>query len=192
MANRKLPYNWEKVSAGDIISFKYKSKGTGKTRVHSILVLNPSLLRKGQKKTTTQLIGIKLEESNKIQLEITKKQIQIFELIGKFITIDKENNLYKLDIDRNMIQNDIKGIKPRAYELLSKGLGVAGQYRTYDYYQARKSSVYLEPIRIFTKLQEEKLDDKPKQPEKPKQPKKGGQIERKKRVLGEIDRAEDN
>ena len=149
MANRKLPYNWEKVSAGDIISFKYKTKSTGKTKVHSILVLNPSLIVKGQKKNTTQLIGIKLEESNKIQLEITKKQIQIFELIGNFITIDEKNNLYKLDIDRNMIQNDIKGIKPRAYELLSKGLGISGQYRTYDYYQARRSSVFLEPIRIL-------------------------------------------
>ena len=157
MANRKQPYNWEKVSAGDIISFKYKTKSTGKTRVHSILVLNPSLLRKGQKKTTTQLIGIKLEESNKIQLEITKKQIQIFELIGKFITIDEKNNLFKLNIDRNMIQNDTKGIKPRAYDLLKKGLGVQGQYRTYDYYKARKSAVYLEPIRIFTKLNEDKL-----------------------------------
>ena len=91
------------------------------------------------------------------QLEITKKQIQIFELIGKFITIDEKNNLFKLDIDRNMIQNDTKGIKPRAYDLLKKGLGVQGQYRTYDYYKARKSAVYLEPIRIFTKLNEDKL-----------------------------------
>ena len=180
------------VSAGDIISFKYKSKSTGKSKVHTIMVLNPSLLRRGQKKTSTQLIGIKLEESNKIQLEITKKQIQIFEQIGKFITIDKENNLYKLDIDKNMIQNDIKGIKPRAYDLLSRGLGVSGQYRTYDYYKARKSSVYLEPIRLFTKLKEEKVDNKPQQPKKPEQPKKGGQLARKERVIGNIDKAEDN
>ena len=191
MANRKLPYNWEKVSAGDIISFKYKTKSTGKTKVHSILVLNPSLIVKGQKKVSTQLIGIKLEESNKIQLEITKKQIQIFELIGTFKILDKENNLFKLDINRNMIQNDIKGIKPRAYELLSKGLGVAGQYRTYDYYKARKSAVYLEPIKLFTKI-EEKEENKPKQPDKPKQPKKGGQIERKKSVLGKIEEAKDD
>ena len=191
MAFRKLPYNWEKVEAGDIISFKYKSKSTGKTRTHSILVLNPSLLIKGQKKVSTQLIGIKLEESNKIQLEITKKQIQIFELIGTFKVLDKENNLFKLDINRNMIQNDIKGIKPRAYQLLSKGLGVAGQYRTYDYYKARKSAVYLEPIKLFTEIKE-KEENKPKQPDKPKQPKKGGQIERKERVLGKIDEAEDN
>jgi hypothetical protein len=192
VANRKLPYNWEMVSAGDIISFKYKSKSTGKSKVHTIMVLNPSLLRRGQKKTSTQLIGIKLEESNKIQFEITKKQIQIFEQIGKFITIDKENNLYKLDIDKNMIQNDIKGIKPRAYDLLSRGLGVSGQYRTYDYYKARKSSVYLEPIRLFTKLKEEKVDNKPQQPKKPEQPKKGGQLARKERVIGNIDKAEDN
>ena len=191
MAFRKLPYNWEKVEAGDIISFKYKTKSTGKTKVHSILVLNPSLIVKGQKKVSTQLIGIKLEESNKIQLEITKKQIQIFELIGTFKILDKENNLFKLDINRNMIQNDIKGIKPRAYELLSKGLGVAGQYRTYDYYKARKSAVYLEPIKLFTKI-EEKEENKPKQPDKPKQPKKGGQIERKKSVLGKIEEAKDD
>ena len=178
MAFIKLPYNWEKVEAGDIISFKYKSQRTGKTRIHSILVLNPALIRRGAKKISTQLIGIKLEESNKIQLEITKKQIQIFELIGTFKTIDKENNLYKLDIDRTMIQNDLKGIKPRAYDLLKKGLGVAGQYRTYDYYKARKSAVYLEPIKIFTQIEEDKtVEDKkktkkPEQPKKPKQPKK--------------------
>ena len=178
MANRKLPYNWEKVRAGDIISFRYKTKRTGKTKTHSILVLNPFLLRKGQKKTTSQLVGIKLEESNKIQLEITQKQITILESIGKFINIDEENNLYRLDIQKRMIQNDDRGIKLRAWDLISRGLGVKGQYRTYDYYQARKSSVYLEPIRVFTKLKEQRVDKKPstpnlpKKPEPPKQPKK--------------------
>ena len=98
MANRKLPYRWESVQPGDIISFKYKTKSTGKTRTHTLLVLNPMLLRYGKKTTTTQLIGIKLEESNKIQLDITRKQIQIFELIGKFTPLDPnskdKNNLY--------------------------------------------------------------------------------------------------
>ena len=41
MANKKQPYNWGRVRPGDIISFRYKSKSTGKTRVNSILVLNP-------------------------------------------------------------------------------------------------------------------------------------------------------
>ena len=54
-----------------------------------------------------------------------------------------------------MIQNDVKGIKAKAYELLSKGLGISGQYRTYDYMTAKKSAVYLEPIRIFTEVDDE-------------------------------------
>ena len=78
MSNRKVPYNWENVSPGDIISFRYKSKNKT-SKLHTILVLNPSLITKGQKKVSTQLIGLKLEESNKIQLKITQKQIQIFE-----------------------------------------------------------------------------------------------------------------
>jgi len=172
MADKKLPYNWERVSPGDIISFKYKTQATGKTKTHTVLVLNPALITKGQKRTSTLLCGIKLEESNRVQLEITAKQIAVFNTIGKFVAVNEENNLYKLDINQNMIQNDVKGVKPRAYNLLSKGLGVTGQYRTYDYYKARANSVYLEPIRLFTKLKEEKVDEKPKQPEKPKKPKK--------------------
>ena len=73
MANRKQPYNWGRVTPGDVISFKYKSKSTGKNLVQSILVLNPKLnvtLKNG--KTTKHLIGIKLEESNKISLRLNQ------------------------------------------------------------------------------------------------------------------------
>ena len=175
MSIKKLPYNWQDVSAGDIISFRYKSKNK-KSMTHTILVLNPFLVTKGQKKISTQLIGLKLEEANKIQLKITQKQIQIFEQIGEFQSIKADvksgrgEGLYKLNIDRNMIQNDRKGVKPKAYDLLSKGLGITGAYRTYDYYKARRSSVYIEPIRLFTKSDID--DNKPQQPEKPQQPKK--------------------
>ena len=67
MANKKQPYNWPRVKSGDIISFRYKSKSTGKTRVQSVLVLNPRINVKLKDGTSTKhLIGIKLEESNKI------------------------------------------------------------------------------------------------------------------------------
>ena len=82
MANRKQPYNWRKVKAGDIISFRYKSK-SGKVRVQTIMVLNPKLpvsLKNGKK--TKHLIGIKLEENNKIKLRLTSKQVTILEKIG--------------------------------------------------------------------------------------------------------------
>ena len=151
MANRKQPYNWRRVKPGDVISFKYKSKSTGKNLVQSILVLNPKLnvtLKDG--KTTKHLIGIKLEESNKISLRLNQKQVKLLERIGDFKKIDKENNLYKLEIDKTFILNNIKGVKQSAYDKISKSLGIQGQYRTYDYMTARKSAVYLEPIRVFT------------------------------------------
>jgi len=169
MANKKQPYNWEKVQAGDIISFRYKSKKSKSPLMQTILVLNPSLMKRGQLKTSTQLVGIKLEESNKMQLELTKKQIMILEQIGEWKILDEENNLYKLDIKPQFITNDIKGVKPRAYDLLSKGLSIQGQYRTYDYYQAKKSSVYLEPIKVLmTKREMAGGTQKPSQPKKPK------------------------
>ena len=151
MANRKQPYNWGRVKPGDVISFKYKSKSTGKTRVNSILVLNPKLnvtLKDGT--TTKHLIGIKLEESNKISLRLNKRQVMLLEKIGDFKKIDDKNNLYKLEIKNTFILNDIKGVKQSAYDKISKSLGIQGQYRTYDYMTAKKSAVYLDPIRVFT------------------------------------------
>ena len=151
MANKKQAYSWGRVNPGDVISFKYKSKSTGKTRVNSILVLNPKLnvtLKDGT--TTKHLIGIKLEESNKISLRLNKRQVMLLEKIGDFKKIDDKNNLYKLEIKKTFILNDIKGVKQSAYDKISKSLGIQGQYRTYDYMIAKKSSVYLEPIRVFT------------------------------------------
>ncbi len=151
MANKKQAYSWGRVNPGDVISFKYKSKSTGKTRVNSILVLNPKLnvtLKDGT--VTKHLIGIKLEESNKISLRLNKRQVMLLEKIGDFKKIDDKNNLYKLEIKKTFILNDIKGVKQSAYDKISKSLGIQGQYRTYDYMIAKKSSVYLEPIRVFT------------------------------------------
>ena len=156
MANKKQPHNWGKVKPGDIISFRYKPKSGNPPKTQTILVLNPRLnvtLKDG--KTTKQLIGIKLEESNKISLRVNKKQITLLEQIGKFVPIDTKNNLYRLNIDSTFITNDIKGVKPRAYDLLSKSFDIQGQYRTYDYTIAKTSSVYLEPIRLFTKVDDE-------------------------------------
>ena len=156
MANRKQPYNWRKVKAGDIISFRYKSKSGNPPKTQTILVLNPRLnvtLKDG--KTTKQLIGIKLEESNKIKLRLNQKQVNILEQIGNFVNIDEKNNLFKLIIKPQFLRNDIKGIKQEAYDKISKSFDIQGQYRTYDYSAAKTSSVYLEPIRVFTKVDDE-------------------------------------
>jgi|TARA_B100000424_G_scaffold199986_1_gene157111 hypothetical protein len=152
MANKKLPYNWKRVKAGDIISFKYKKESTGKVRVNSILVLNPIMdvkLKDGTSKR--HLIGVKLEESNKVKLLLNSQRIRLLEKIGDFIKIDDKNNLYKLSIKDTFVINDRKGIKKQAWDIISKNLSINGKYRTYDYDKAIKSSVYLEPIRARMK-----------------------------------------
>jgi len=152
VANRKQPYNWLKVTAGDIISFRYKPKSGNPPKTQTILVLNPRLnvtLKDG--KSTKHLIGIKLEESNKISLRLNKRQVDILEQVGDFKKIDDKNNLFKLEIKSQFITNDIKGVKSSAYDKISKSLGIQGQYRTYDYSVAKTSSVYLEPIRVVSR-----------------------------------------
>ena len=149
MANKKQPYSWGRVKPGDVISFRYKSKKTGRSKTQSILVLNPKLqvkLKDGS--TTKHLIGIKLEESNKISLRLNQRQISLLEQIGDLIQMDEKNNLFRLEIDNRFVVSDIKGIKKSAYDKISKSLDIQGQYRTYDYKTARKSAVYLEPIRV--------------------------------------------
>ena len=156
MAQRKQPYNWNRVKPGDIISFRYKSESTGRTLVNSILVLNPKLpVQRKDGSSTFHLIGIKLEESNKINLRLNQKQINILETIGEFKPIDLKNKLYELVIKPNFIINDKKGIKKQAYDKISRSLDIAGQYRTYDWRKARKVAVFLEPIRVFTEEAED-------------------------------------
>ena len=101
MASKKQAYKWGRVTAGDIVSFRYKTERTGKTRIHTILVLNPrlnmSLKEGGQKR---MIAGIKLEENNKITgdygLKITSRQLFFLEKIGDMERISEDNNLYKL------------------------------------------------------------------------------------------------
>jgi hypothetical protein len=155
-APKKQPYNWNRIKPGDIISFRYKSESTGKFLVNSILVLNPKLpVKRKDGSSTFHLIGIKLEESNKISLRLNKKQIQVLESIGEFKPLDIDNKLYELVIKPTYIANDKKGIKKNAYDKISRSLGIAGQYRTYDWGKAKKSAVYLEPIRVSTKEAED-------------------------------------
>ena len=156
MAQRKQPYNWNRVKPGDIISFRYKSESTGRTLVNSILVLNPKLsVQRKDGSSTFHLIGIKLEESNKISLRLSQRQVNILESIGEFKPIDLKNKLYELVIKPNFIINDKKGIKKQAYDKISRSLDIAGQYRTYDWRKATRVAVFLEPIRVFTEEAED-------------------------------------
>ena len=151
MANKKQPYNWNEVKPGDIISFRYKSKSTGRTLMQSVLVLNPRIpvtLKDGTK--TKHLIGIKLEESNRIELRFNQKQLNILNKTGDLEAVNAKENIYRVKFKDRFIINEIKGVKPMVYDLIKRSDEIQGQYRTYDYLEARKSAVFLEPIRVFT------------------------------------------
>ena len=151
MANKKQPYNWNRVKPGDIISFRYKTKSTGKVLTHSLLVLNPRIpvtLKDGTK--TRHLIGIKLEESNRIELRLNRRQVDIFNKTGDLESVNAEENIFRIKFKDRFVINEIKGVKPTVYNLIKKSNEIQGQYRTYDYLQAKKSAVFLEPIRVFT------------------------------------------
>tara|TARA_R100001443_G_scaffold8265_1_gene17601 strand:- start:124 stop:639 length:516 start_codon:yes stop_codon:yes gene_type:complete len=165
MANKKQPYSWNQVKPGDIISFRYKSKSSGRTLVHSLLVLNPRIpvsLKDGTK--TKHLIGVKLEESNRIEFRLNQRQVDILNKTGNLEVVNAEENIYRVKFKPRFILNEIKGVKPMVYNLISKSNEIQGQYRTYDYLEAKKSAVFLEPIRVFT---QRKITEKPKQPKKP-------------------------
>ena len=151
MANRKQPYNWNRVKPGDIISFRYKTKSTGKVLTHSLLVLNPRLpitLKDGTK--TRHLIGIKLEESNRIELRLNRRQVDIFNKTGDLEVVNEKENIFRVKFKDRFVINEIKGVKPTVYDLIKKSNEIQGQYRTYNYLEAKKSAVFLEPIRVFT------------------------------------------
>ena len=151
MANKKQPYNWNRVKPGDIISFRYKTKSTGKVLTHSLLVLNPRIpvtLKDGTK--TRHLIGIKLEESNRIELRLNRRQVDIFNKTGDLESVNAEENIFRVKFKDRFVINEIKGVKPTVYDLIKKSNEIQGQYRTYNYLEAKKSAVFLEPIRVFT------------------------------------------
>ena len=151
MANKKQPYNWNRVKPGDIISFRYKTKSTGKVLTHSLLVLNPRIpvtLKDGTK--TRHLIGIKLEESNRIELRLNRRQVDIFNKTGDLESVNEKENIFRVKFKDRFVINEIKGVKPTVYDLIKKSNEIQGQYRTYNYLEAKKSAVFLEPIRVFT------------------------------------------
>ena len=130
----KLPYSWNKVSAGDIISFAYKSSD-GKRLRRTILVLEP--------KRKNLVHGIQLEVSNKPTNTEIKK---ILESAGTTQVVDGDKKIYRVILDGNAKQTYTK------MKTLIKRHGI---YRTYSYDKAKKSSVFLEDLRLPTQFVKE-------------------------------------
>ena len=146
----KQIYSWGKVKAGDIISFRYKSKSAN--RLTTILVLNPKLPYSRVDETQTfHLVGLKLETQG-IRPIIRDKQVlvRLLERIGVIQVVDGENEIYRV-----LIKNvNTRGVKQDTYIKLKRQLEKYDLYRTYDYMKARKSQVFLEPIVLPKNIRE--------------------------------------
>jgi len=143
----RLATSWNRVQAGDIVSFKYKSERTGKSREHTILVLNPKLATTVRGDRTFHLIGLKLaEQSIRTIKEGTKVVTQIFNKIGTVIPIDETKDIYRVDLRKA----DLfwAGAKDTVYRRIKYLLGKEPIYRTYDWEIAKKSGVFYESIPI--------------------------------------------
>ena len=146
----KQIYSWNRVKAGDIISFRYESKAC--SRLTTILVLNKKLLVSRIDETQTfHLVALKLETQG-VRPVLRDKQVlvNLLESIGVIEVVDFDNEIYKLSITNT----NSRGVKRNVYDKLKRRLKKYNLYRTYDYEKAIKSQVFLEPIVLPKNIRE--------------------------------------
>ena len=143
----KLPYNWSKVSAGDIVSFVYKNRD-GRNLRRTILVIDPKLLNRAKNKSSQYLVhGIQLEVSN---VPTNMEMKKILETAGTPEVVDEDKKIYRVILD---------GTSKQIYRRLKTLIKKHGIYRTYNYDKARKSMVMLEDLRLPNQFLKELLDE---------------------------------
>ena len=139
----KQIYNWSRVKAGDIISFRYKGKKSTGT-LTTLLVFNPKIpyIRKDGSKTF-HLVGLKLEDRGTIPMIRNKPMlVQLLEKVGSIQVVSGDDQIYRVVIEN--VGN--RGVKKDTYNKLKQQIERYSVYRTYDYNEARRSQVFLEPI----------------------------------------------
>ena len=115
----KKIYNWSKVSAGDIISFRYKGKKPTGT-LTTLLVFNPRIpyTRKDGSKTF-HLVGLKLEDRGTIPMIRNKPMlVQLLEKVGNIQVVSGDDQIYKVVIEN--VGN--RGVKKDTYNKLKQDI----------------------------------------------------------------------
>ena len=147
----KQIYTWGKVEAGDIISFRYKGKKPSGA-LTTVLVFNPKLpYTKKDGTKTFHLVGLKLEDRGTIPIIKNKPMlVQLLERVGNIEVVSGDDEIYRVEIKGV----GVRGVRKATYDKLKQYIERYSVYRTYDYMKAKKSAVYLEPIRVFTKVED--------------------------------------
>ena len=139
----KQVYTWGKVQAGDIVSFRYKGKKPTGT-LTTLLVFNPRLpyTRKDGTKTL-HLVGLKLEDRGTVPIIRNKPMlVQLLERVGEIQVVSGDDQIYRVEIKGV----GVRGVKKATYTKLKQYIEKHSVYRTYDYREAKRSQVFLEPI----------------------------------------------
>tara|TARA_B100001113_G_scaffold56157_1_gene41885 strand:+ start:1813 stop:2259 length:447 start_codon:yes stop_codon:yes gene_type:complete len=133
----KLRYSWNKVVAGDIISFNYNKKR------RTVLVISPKYVLQKLDDSKVQLMsGLQLETKDN---RAAPKILTILKQLGSLQIVDEQNEIYrvnfdgrKLDADKRKLSNSVKLLVANKNDL----------YRTYDYKKMRKESptVFLDDL----------------------------------------------
>jgi hypothetical protein len=141
----KQVIKWAQVQPGDIVSFRYKSENSNRILMQTVLVLNPKIsvkLKNGTQKT--QMIGLKLEESNRPSIALRGKR-ELLETVGDLHLIDEENRIYKVHIKPHELISNVRGVKESFYYKIKSVIKGKDIYRVYNWNKI-PAMVYLEPI----------------------------------------------
>ncbi len=147
----KQIYNWSKVQAGDIISFRYKGKKPTGT-LTTLLVFNPRIpYTKKDGSKTFHLVGLKLEDRGIVPTIKSKPaMVSLLESVGGIQVVSGDDDIYRVEIEGV----GARGARKSVYNKIKRYLQTYTVYRTYDYKEARKSQVFLEPIVLPKGLKE--------------------------------------
>jgi len=152
----KQVYTWGSVQAGDIISFRYKGNNpTG--NLTTLLVFNPKIpyTRKDGTKTF-HLVGLKLEEKGTIPIVKSKPAFAaLLESVGNVRLVSGEDQIYRVEISNV----DARGVPKATYRELRNVIERYSVYRTYDYMEAKRSQVFLEPISLPKEFREALIEN---------------------------------
>ena len=138
----KLPYSWNKVIAGDIISFTYNKKR------RTVLVISPNYkLRKTDGSRVELMSGLQLETKDK---RAAPKILSILKQLGTLELVDEENEIYRVNFDRRKLDADRKKLASSVKLLVTNKNDL---YRTYDYKKMRKESalIFLDDLESLPK-----------------------------------------
>ena len=138
-------YTWGKVQAGDIISFRYKGNNPT-SMLTTLLVMNPKMpYTKKDGTKTFHLIGLKLEERGSVPTIKSKPAfVKLLEGLGEIKVVSSDDEIYRVEI----VGTGARGATRATYTRVRKYVEKHSVYRTYDFSEAKKSTVFLEPIKL--------------------------------------------